>query len=205
MDKDVVGVTIGAPGQSSALALLHARREVGPKSPATFQVPVKTIWTVIKLERFDPRTPHDEIIAFIRELWHKFPINEPTTRFDRVLIDSNGVGKTETKRFREGLEGMGLRAVLVTPGASDAGDKVSRQELLTTLRQKNELKQFEILEDLPLASELRAQMQQASQSEKWREQGADDDLVSAAALALWRAGRHRNRFVSGAEAPGFTI
>jgi hypothetical protein len=193
MDKDVVGVTIGAPGQSSALALLHARREVGPKSPATFQVPVKTIWTVIKLERFEPRTPDDEIIAFIRQLWHEFPINEPTTRFDRVAIDSNGGRETATKIFRDGLDGISLKAVLVTTGASDAG-KVSRQELLTKLRQKNEREEFEILEDLPLASELRAQMQQANQSEKWREQGVDDDLLSAAALALWRATRPQGGF-----------
>jgi len=65
---DLVGLTVGAPGFSSALAIITAEDQVSGRDPGTWAPKKKTTWEMCILRSFPPRTPIAAIAGAILTL-----------------------------------------------------------------------------------------------------------------------------------------
>jgi hypothetical protein len=192
-----VGLDLGQSADYTALAVVQAGEDKELR--------------LRHLERYPLRTPYPEIADKVARLVREPALTVTTERrFGQVrrrrpelVVDNTGVGVAVTDLLRE--RGLTFRPVTITGGdvarASETQDKgrhyrVPKRDLFAALEVPFHNGTLKVAEGLPLWPTLREELlnfrrkidlKTAHDSyEHWRE-GYHDDLVLAAAMAMWSA------------------
>lgn len=195
-----VGLDLGQVQDFSALVVAEKTQ----LSPPTFAVP--------SIHRYPLRTPYTQIVEEVRAALAAPPLVGKTA----LLVDGTGVGKAVVDIFRGASLAAPLYTVTITGGehASREGDdfRVPKRDLAGVVAVLFEQARIKIAEKLPLADVFKRELKEFSVKinpktahdayEAWRE-NAHDDLVLAAALALWGGGQRltRKKTLEGYTAP----
>ena len=188
---DLVGLTVGAPGFSSALAIITAEDQVSGRDPGTWAPKKKTTWEMCILRSFPPRTPiaaiagailtlHRGYVALFRESsWQP-----DAKRFGYVTID-----RGRTSEVARGLwdhlrgRGISLRCSPIVEETTTQIPCIRREDLLIRLHRGVDEGTLNVPKSYSDAHDhlLRIDTQQ-----QWRV--ADNDYLAAAiALSYWWA------------------
>jgi hypothetical protein len=179
----LAGLDLGQAADYSAFVV--AERVPIPSAPAAYHL--------VHLERFPLGTSYEAVVAAVADRCAAAPL-----RGRPLVLDYTGVGRAVRDVFRRAATGLRVVPVTITAGADvtadgEGGFRVPKRDLagvLAVLLQGGRLK---IAKELPAAAVLtqellnfRVKLTAAGndQYEAWRE-GQHDDLVLAAALALW--------------------
>jgi hypothetical protein len=179
-------------GDFTALAVVE-RPEVGPRDPPSLRRPA---YSLRHLHRFPLGTPYGEVVEELRRLLNTEPL--PGTF---VVVDQTGVGKSVVDMVADGLRGWAtchFWPVTLSAGhevtTSESGHfYIPKKELISCLQVLLQARRFRVAGSLPDAHllmkeletfKLRVTMARDETMESWRE-GPHDDLVFAAALAVW--------------------
>jgi hypothetical protein len=189
--RDLVGLTVGALGFSSALAVITAEDHVSGRDPGTWAPKKKTNWELRTLRPFPPRTPIAALARAIIALHREYVALPPETswhpdakRFGYVTID-----RGRTSEVARGLwdhlrgTGMSLRCSPIVEESSTQIPCIRREDLLIRLHRGVDEDILNVPESYSDAQEhlLRIDTQQ-----QWRV-GDNDYLAAAIALAYWWA------------------
>lgn len=183
-----VGVDLGQSSDYTAIAILG---EMPPDNPGS-----EKMYAIRHLERFrDVLYPDvaNRIVALV---------DSPILKYrSELIIDATGVGPAVTDLLKK--RNRQFKAVKIHGGdaesrADDGSYRVPKRNLISTLQVLLQTGRLKIASSLELAQTLRAELlnfrvkinlKTAHDSyEAWRE-GDHDDLVLAAALAAWGAGK----------------
>jgi len=183
-----LGLDLGQSNDYSALAIAERDRPPGTREPASYALS----W----LQRFPLKTPYPAIVAGVATLVRQLAAREPTPSL-RLVVDKTGVGAAVVDLLRrEKLPGTFID-VTITGGDAVARDgnsyRVPKRDLVGTVQVLLQGERLKIASALPEAQTLTAELLnfQVKITDTahdtygaWRE-GTNDDLVLAAALALW--------------------
>ena len=205
-----VGLDLGQTHDPTAVAVLErATTLTGAIDPVTFARASRTTLDVRHLERLPLGTPYPEVVRQVLARVTALQGHGRTT----VVVDATGVGAPVLDLLREefraaGLGGCPIAPVVITGGAqaSRTGKAwhVPKRDLVQGLQLALEQRELGIDGRLPACAALlrelttfrfRTTAAGADQFGVWRE-GEQDDLVLAAALAVWQA-RQAPRGASG--------
>ena len=182
MSDYVMGVTVGVPGQTSAIVIVSRVKEYGPRDPVTLNPRVTQKLDVVHCERLPAGLRDSEIVAKLETLLGSYPYTGQT----RVFIEHPG-GKEAIRRMRDQLRPglaaseQGVKVVQDSDGTRYTPDglrRTSQWEMVSYL--------VPICADAELQNsfpELTQQLLAADPSAAWRE--GDSDLASALFLAAW--------------------
>jgi hypothetical protein len=156
----------------------------------------RAIFHARHLQRFALGTKYPAIVVQVREMLLRAPLY-PAESFPVLAVDATGVGTPVVDMLRQENLAASLRAVTITGGDTAtraAGvERVPKRELVSTVQVALQTGRLKIAQNLPEAATLVRELQnfQVKITDSahdtygaWRE-GTHDDLVLAAALALW--------------------
>ncbi|HZS03398.1 MAG TPA: hypothetical protein VFD58_00860 [Blastocatellia bacterium] len=179
-----VGLDLGQSKDFTALCVVECH---GKKDKAVF--------LVRHLKRYELGTSYPAIVADVVALLGRLPAQN---RKPRLSVDGTGVGAAVVDLFRQ-QRIPGLRPVIITGGdqVNEEGgvSRVPKRDLVGVIQVALQTGRLKIAAELPeaplLVSELQNFQVKITTSANdtygaWRE-GAHDDLVLAAALAVWDA------------------
>jgi hypothetical protein len=196
-----VGLDLGQSADYTALAVVQVGKEVGEGGQT------KTFLHLRHLERYPLRTPYPEIVEKVAALVRDEKL--APTEYDpsraryssqppTLAVDNTGVGVAVTDL----LKGKGLRFTPVTITGGDEAHKTGRnwrvpkRDLVAALEVPFHTGELKVAEGLTLWPVLKEELLNFRRKinlktghdsyEHWRE-GDHDDLVLAAALAVWSA------------------
>ncbi len=194
------GLDLGQSADFSALAIAERDRPPAragdPRGdPAGYAVP----W----LQRFPLKTPYPAIVAEVAALLRRLAARTPTPAI-RLVVDATGVGRPVVDLLRRERLPARLIEVTITGGNATTHEggafHVPKRDLVSTVQVLLQGQRVKIASALPDAATLTAELlnfQVKISAETahdsygaWRE-GTHDDLVLAAALALWFGERDR--------------
>lgn len=174
-----VGLDLGKQNDYSALAVVEAAE--------------KSLY-LRHLERYPLRTPYPEVADRVAALVR----DERLGSASELIVDSTGVGVAVTDLLKE--RGLTYRAVSITGGNkvhyADGYYRVPKRDLVSalevclqtgTLKVANGLKLWPVLKGELLTFQRKINPKTAHTSFEHRRQSDHDDLVLAAALAVWGA------------------
>jgi hypothetical protein len=186
--SDVVyfaGLDLGQAHDYTALAILE-RPRIGYGEPAP-------VYAVRHLQRFQLGTPYPAIVADVRAILTRPPLNAAPVF---LAVDKTGCGAAVCDLIRPALPFMA--AVTITggqqAGVGPGGFNVPKVDLVSTMQVLLQARRLRVAQGLPAAQLLLHELQNfrvkinvatGSESfEAWREKD-HDDLVLAVALAAW--------------------
>jgi hypothetical protein len=191
------GLDLGQAGEFTALAVLE--RTLG-RDPQDTQRPAWQ-YAVRHLERFPLGTAYYAVLEYVAARFQKPPL-EGTC----LILDQTTVGRPVADTFRRSPLRALVRAVVLTGGHTRTYERgchgVPKRELASVLQMALQERRLQIADQLPHAQTLcqellafRPKVRAVSDATvaDWRER-PHDDLVFAAALAVWMAERERAVF-----------
>jgi len=190
-----LGLDLGQANDSSALCIAERNRRPRYHDEPRGDAPAK--YRVGHLQRFPLKTPYPAIVAQVATLVRDLAGREPRPLL-RLVVDATGVGRPVVDLLRAEHLPADLVAVTITGGDQVAQDgrayRVPKRDLVSTVQVMLQGERLKIAQQLPeaatltrelLAFQVKISAETAHDSYgAWRE-GAHDDLVLAAALALW--------------------
>lgn len=187
-ERFYMGLDLGQASDYSALVIAQQFRD--------YKGPVPTRYQIRHIERMELGTRYTAIVAHVRDLLWTDALYQKC----ELVIDATGVGQGVADMFTEG--GLHFTGVKIHGGDNvswDAGEaRVPKRDLAAVLQvlYQAEPRRIEVAKSLLLAETLNSELlafrvkldpRTAHDSyAAWRE-GDHDDLVLAAALALWYA------------------
>jgi len=191
---------LGQRQDFSALAVVEREEQRFALVPAPRQLSVR------HLERMGLGTPYPQVVKRVCEVMG----HPKLAHGSRLVVDATGVGAPVVDMLRSAGLGVRLTTVTITSGERAQGEgerwRVPRGDLLAGLEvllEAGEVKVSKRLREAErLVRELEA-MRRVSFSRSGHKSGGGehDDLVFAAALAVWRARRAEN-LLGGTRLPG---
>lgn len=174
-ERFLIGVDLGQARDYTAIVVIQAFDHKGKRE-----------YDLRHLERPELGTPYPAVVERIAEVVTDKKLGKEVS----LVVDATGVGRPVVDMMRE----RGLRPFPVTITASTTeGDRVAKRDLVSTLQVVLQTGRLKIAHGLPLAPVLvkelvnfKAKISAEGRDtyEAWREE-VHDDLVLAAALALW--------------------
>jgi hypothetical protein len=182
MSDYVMGVTVGVPGQTSAIVIVSRVKEYGPRDPVTWGPRITQKLNVAHCERLPAGLKDSEIAGHLDILLGHAPYAGHT----RVFIEHPG-GKEAIRRMRDQLRpGLATREQGVKVVQDSDGTRYTPDGLRRTSQREMVSYLVPICADAELQNsfpELTQQLLAADPSAAWRE--GDSDLASALFLAAW--------------------
>jgi hypothetical protein len=183
-----VGLDLGQSRDFSAICVLE--RHGTSKDNYTFHCR--------HLERWQLRTPYTEIVADTTRMMNSPQMQSGRTR-PMLAIDGTGVGAPIVDLFKRERMKARLEPILITGGSEvskeNGTNRVPKRNLVSVVQVYLQNQRLKIASELPEADTLVRELQnfqvKITDSSNdiygaWRE-GTHDDLLLAAALALWSA------------------
>jgi hypothetical protein len=188
-----LGVDLGQTHDPSALVIA---RRVPPEGAtdrnSDSDRPEGCTYEGVGLKRWPLGTPYPAIVADVKALLARPPLNDPETM---LVLDATGVGKGVCDMFREA--GMKPYAVTITGGFQVSREgydvRVPKKDLVGVVMVLLQTGRLKIANRIPEAGVLRAELlafrAKTTESgnltlEAWRERD-HDDMVLALACAVW--------------------
>jgi hypothetical protein len=177
----LLGLDLGQASDYTALAIAEKIKQYGEKTTYHFR----------HLERFKLGTTYPDVIRRLQVMIEQEPLKDNY----KVIADQTGVGRPVVDMLREA--GLNVAAVTITGGneATRSGSDyhVPKRELVSSLQILLQSGRLKFAENMPevqtIVTELLNFKVKITTSahdtyEAWRE-GIHDDLVLAAAMAVW--------------------
>ncbi|MBI3684322.1 MAG: hypothetical protein HY235_28445 [Acidobacteria bacterium] len=191
-----IGLDLGQKHDYTAIAILERAHVVdGPRDPATYAFPIKTVYSIRYLERLPLNTLYPDIVSHVCRLTRHPSLGKRKT----LIVDATGVGQPVVDLLRQAEPAANLIPVVLTGGGHPSIDgsthRIPRHELLTHLEIAFQTQRLQISSQLPDATTLIHELENLRRKVKdtgdetiapWRH-STHDDYVFAAALANWRA------------------
>jgi hypothetical protein len=203
----LVGLDLGQMQDWSALAVVEQHQRISPAPysnlPASYdirhldrwRIPYPEVVTRVSALLWDLHRAHT-----VREFAHRAGYRSDIEPTIRLAIDGTGVGVAVVDLFREADLPGNMTAIVITGGdaISKDGDvtRVPKRDLASVIQVLLQSKRLRIADGLPLASTLQQELlnfrvkislsghDSYGAGADWR-QANHDDLVLAAAMALW--------------------
>lgn len=193
-----IGVDLGQVQNYTAVAILErALKITGPRNPATYEYPYRILHSLRYLERIQLGTSYEEIANYVRGLVvHPLLSHAPR----QIIVDATGVGRPVVEILRRVLDRCDVRipiiSVMITSGQQQTNKyneyHIPRNDLLMHLELSFQNEQLKIAKDLPDVQKLTRELQNLRRRSPdslitSNRSTVHDDMVFAAALAVWRA------------------
>ena len=188
-----VGLDLGQPSEFTALAI-----DRWFALPGEFTASGRTSFQhdLAFLHRFPVGTPLPGVVAGVVRALGQLRTREAVP----VYVDTTGVGRMALELLRDaGLGPIGVTITYTRAGRDDL--RVPKRDLAGLVQLGLQTEMLKIAADMPLtptlaremaAFKVRVNLAAPDSFESWRE-GEHDDLVLAAALAVWGAEHHQRR------------
>src|SRR6266576_103911 len=193
-----IGIDLGQAYDHTAIAVLERTEIPIGQSPVTFERIVETRYTFRHLERLPLGMDYPSMVQHVRNLVQRPELAQSGAT---LVVDATGVGRPVVDLLRRASLPCRVIPVTITGGDKETCESimwhVPKRDLIAGLIVLFQRGEVSICGHLPesqtLAAELANMRIKVSLSghdtyTTWRE-GQHDDLVLAAALAVWRATR----------------
>ncbi len=190
-----IGLDLGQSQDFSALAIIEAARTITDGKEEI------TALNCVHLERWKLRTSYPAIVADVVKMVNGLKDFQSPDHKPVLAIDATGVGAPVVDLFKREKINAELRPIQIVGGANVSEEfgmtRVPKRDLVSVVQVGLQNKTFKIAGELALAETLSRELQNFTVKitdaandvyGAWRE-GTHDDLVLAAALALWTANK----------------
>ena len=210
MTSHLIGVRFGEPSEHAALAVL--KRVFTWSSESMMGDPDQLVHEVPWLARWKPGTAYPQIVQEVAEIRQRIE-GDLTADGVLLIVDATAAGNAPIAALRRA--GAKPREVIVTGAARVSGDgasvmSVPRRDIASALVAESQAGLLKVAAELDHAAELEEQVagfsyqinrrKPSADYEQMLDQPVDDDLVVAAAIALWWSTAKLSRRYSGAKA-----
>jgi hypothetical protein len=196
--KYILGVDVGTRQDHSALVLIRRVERLQPKRalPGTWEElserqMIYSSYEVPLMERLPLGIEYRELISRIRTIMDLPALFRQDVQ---IAMDATGVGYPVIQQMIGA--GIGVIGVTITGGTSvaqnDIGYTVPKRDLVTALQVVAQNRRLQVSPKLALAPEFEKELQvfrrttsQAKNEKYSAEEGEHDDIVLAAAIAVW--------------------
>lgn len=191
------GLDLGQSADYSALAIIERLRPVHPR---TFKVMSGADrFNCVHLQRWQLRTPYTAIVADVAAMINGLAPQQTIHHKPDLAVDATGVGAPVVDLFKKEKFNASLSPIQIVAGAQVSKEngvtRVPKRDLVSVVQVALQNRTLKIAAALPEAATLTRELEnfQVKITDAandvygaWRT-GTHDDLVLAAALAIWQA------------------
>jgi hypothetical protein len=209
----VVGLDLGQSQDFTGLVILEKAEFLGAWNAATFAHEVETAVRMRYIERMPLGTSYPDIVTWVGRVMESKGMTEGKKS---LVVDATGVGRPVVDLLERAEMPCKILPVTITGGATEGMTKgahrVPKRDLimgLLVMLQEGELEIAKGLREgealMKELADMRVQMTSGGRERYGAKSGAHDDLVMAAALAVWGVKWIAGRGTVGERAEGRVV